>query len=118
MKNLYPRQLPTRSRVTAMAALAGLWLAITGCHQSTRVTTHAAGHEIQAVIAGAHAITSQPDHGTISSPSGKITIEPTRVKLGNAPWTTIPEAVPVEVRMSKGKLWLHAGRVTIKQTVR
>ena len=44
---------------------------------------------------------------------------PIRIAASNvafAGW--IPETIPVEVRMSKGTLWLAAGPVTIKQTVR
>ncbi len=118
MNNQIHRQLSTHSRINALTALTGLMLAITGCTKSTHVTTNAGGHQIRAVIAGDHSITSQPDQGTISSPFGKITIERSRVKFDDAPWTTIPEAVPVQVRMSKGKLWLAAGPVTLKQTVR
>jgi hypothetical protein len=101
-----------------MAAMLGLGLLlITGCTKYTRITTTAAGHLIHAEIAGDHAIDSHPDRGTICSPSGKITIERARAKFDDSPWTAIPEGVPVNVSISKGKLSLAAGRVTIKQTV-
>ena len=41
-----------------------------------------------------------------------------RVKFDESAWTAIPEGVPVKVSISKGKLWLAAGRVTIKRTIR
>jgi hypothetical protein len=118
MNNLTCRQLPICSKFKTSIALIGLLLAITGCMKSTSVTTNAGGHQIRAEIVGNHSIDSQPDQGTISSPFGKITIERTRAKFDDAPWTAIPENVPVRVSIAKGKLWLAAGPVTIKRTIR
>lgn len=112
------RQLLKRPRFTAVAMLGLLMLASTGCTKSTHITTKAGGHQIRAEIVGNHSIDSQPDRGTISSQFGKITIERTRVKFDDAPWTTIPEAAPVKVSISRGKLSLAAGSVTIKRTIR
>jgi len=110
--------IPNAHRTTVIALLGILMLAVNGCTKSTRVTTSAAGHEINAVIAGNHSIDSQSGQGVITSEFGQITIERTRVKLGDAPWTTIPENVSVEVSISKGKLWLAAGNVTTSRTIR
>ena len=114
---LINRQLPYFLRCSIAVTLGGLLLVITGCTKSTHLTTKAGGHEIRAKIVGNHSIDSQPDQGTISSPYGKITIERARVKFDDSPWTAIPEGVPVEVSISKGKMWLSAGSVTIKRTV-
>jgi hypothetical protein len=118
MNNLTHRQLLINSKIKTMCAIIGLMLVITSCMKSTKITANAGGHQIRAVIAGDHSINSQPERGTISSPFGKITIERARVQIDDAPWTTIPEAVPVEVSISKGKVLLTAGSVTVKRTSR
>jgi hypothetical protein len=118
MNNPAPRQLPRNLRIYTLTALISLMLAATGSGKSTHVMTNATGHQINAVIEGDHSIASLPGQGTISSPHGKITVEPSRVKFNDASWTTIPEAVPMEVKISKRTLWLAAGPVTVKQNVR
>ena len=95
-----------------------LLLGLTSCTKSTHVSTNAAGHQITAEIVGSHSIDSHPDRGTISSPFGKITIEPTRVKFDEESWNAIAEGVPIEVRISRGKLWLAAGSLSMKRTIR
>jgi len=107
-----------KTRFTDVAVIILLMLAFTGCTKSTHVNTSAAGHQISAEIVGNHSIDSQPGHGTISSPFGNITIERARVKFDEAAWTAIPEGVPVRVSISKGQLWLAAGPVTVKRTIR
>jgi hypothetical protein len=94
-----------------------LLLGMTGCAKSTRISTRAAGHEINAVITGDHSIETQSDQGVISSPFGKVVIERARVKLDDAPWLKIPEDVSVEVKITRSKLWLSAGRVTTSRTI-
>jgi hypothetical protein len=100
-----------------VTALAGVLLAVTGCGHSTVVNTQAGGHQIRAIIVGNHSINSQPERATITTAFGTVTVERARVQIGAGPWNMIPEAVPVELRMSKGKLALTAGAVTIKQTI-
>jgi len=119
MKNSHDTNQPVTSNPRfIMTALLGLvMLVIAGCAKSTHLTTKAGGHEIRAEIVGNHSIDTQPERGTISSPYGKITIERARVKFDDSPWTAIPERVPVKVSISKGKLWLAAGSVTVKRTV-
>jgi hypothetical protein len=118
MNNLTYRQLLVSSKIRTMCAIIGLMILATSCMKSTKITTNAGGHRIRAVIAGEHSINSQPERGTISGPFGKITIERARVQIDDAPWTTIPEAVPVEVSILKGKVLLTAGFVTVKRTSR
>ena len=118
MNNLTGRRLPLNSKLKTMTAVIGLMLAITGCQKSTKVTTKAGGHQVLAVIQGEHSIVNRPGGGTIWSPFGKVTIERARAQIDDAPWTTIPELAPVAVRISKGKVLLTAGAVTITRTVR
>src|SRR5579859_6015832 len=106
------RQLKKQLTIQTVGVFVGVLLAFTGCDKSTSVTTNAGGHPIHAVIAGDHSITSLPDHGTITSPFGKVTIERMRVKIDDDQWMTILETVPIEIHISKGNVWLHAGPVT------
>ena len=116
--NFVPHQLLRKARFTALAMLIVLMLAVTGCNKATHVTTSAAGHQIRAAIEGNHSIESHPNQGVIASPFGKITIERARVQFDDAPWTKIPEGVAVKVSISKHKLFLTAGSVTMKRTIR
>jgi hypothetical protein len=116
MKNAAYRQVPMKSKITIMTALACLALAITGCEKSTHIATQAGGHQVRAIIAGNHSIDSQPDQGTISSRFGKVTIERARVRIDDAAWAAIPEAVPIEVTVSRHKVLLTAGPVTVERT--
>ena len=101
-----------RSQLATIAATTLLAFVVAGCSKGTHVTTKAAGHEIHAVVSGTHAVDSTADSAVISSEFGAITIERSRLKLGNNKWTKIPEDAEVEVRISKGKLWASAGNVT------
>lgn len=112
------RRVYEKPGFTVVAVLIVLMLAVTGCNKSTQITTSAAGHQIRAAIEGNHSIESHPSQGVITSPFGKITIERARVQFDDAPWTKIPEGVPVKVSISKHKLSLTAGSVTIKQSIR
>ena len=111
------RQSRKNSRFSFAALLIVILLAATGCHRTTHVTTAAAGHQINADIEGNHSIESQTNQCVISSQFGKITVERSRVQLDDARWTTIPEDVPVRLRISSGKLWVNAGSVTTSRTV-
>jgi hypothetical protein len=51
------------------------------------------------------------------NPMVALTVERARVQIGNSPWNIIPEAVPVELTISKGEIALTAESVTIKQTI-
>ena len=104
-------------RTKSLAVLAGLALAVSGCGHSTVIDTQAGVHQIRIVIAGNHSIDTQPERATITSPFGIVKVERARVQIGSAPWNTIPEAVPVELKISKGRITLAAGSVTIKQTI-
>ena len=96
--------------------VALLLVTLVACAKSTRISTNAAGHAITAVISGDHSIESHDDHGVITSPYGTVTIEPARIKLDGASWTAIPAGSAVEVRISRGKVSLTAGNVTIKRS--
>lgn len=89
---------------------------LVGCDKSTRISTAAAGHKINAVITGAHSIDTHDDHGVITSPYGTVTIESTRIRLDGGSWTTIPAKSLVEIRISRGKVLLAAGNVSVKRT--
>jgi hypothetical protein len=99
-----------------VAALAVLvWVAV-GCAKATHIVTRMAGHQITAVIQGNHSIETQGPQGKISSQFGKITIERARVRLDDDGWTKIPEDVPLEVTISRGKIHVTAGSVRITRT--
>jgi hypothetical protein len=93
-----------------------LLLALSGCHKSTNISTNGAGHAISAVLEGAHSIDTREDRALIAGDFGKITIESARVRLGDGPWTKIPEQVPISVGIFKHKRWVTAGRVSVKET--
>jgi hypothetical protein len=117
MKRIARIRFPNSPKSKGLAALAAGLLAVSGCGHSTVINTQAGGHQIRAVIAGNHSLNSQPESATITSAFGTVTVERTRVQIGSAPWNKIPEAVPVELSMSKGRIALTAGSVTIKQTI-
>lgn len=93
-----------------------LLFTLVGCAKSTRISTKAAGHAITAVISGEHSIESHDDQGVITSPYGTVTIEPARIKLDGASWTPILAGSAVEVRISRGRVSLTAGNVTVKRS--
>jgi hypothetical protein len=117
MKPSRPGHNPLAHRVAgsffALLLIAGL----VGCAKATRISTSAAGHEIDLVVSGNHSIESNPVQGVIKSPHGTVTIETNRVRVDNNAWTTIPVRIPVEVHISKGRVLLTAGNVTVKRTV-
>ena len=99
------------------ALLIFLLSATTGCTKSTHVTTSAAGHQVSADIEGNHSLETKPDQAVISSPFGTVTIERARVRFDDAPWTKIPERAPIKVRISKHKLRMTSGTVTVTRTI-
>ena len=117
MNQLTLGQLLKQSNFKSLTALAGALPALTGCGHSIVFNNQTGGHRIRATIAGNHSINSQPDRATFSGAFGRVTVERARVQIGSAPWNMIPEAAPVELRISKGKIALTAGAVTIKQTI-
>ena len=116
LKRRIPCRLPKHPMFQPLCAMLGALLAVTGCGHSSVITTRGGGHPIRAVIAGNHSIDTQPERATITSAFGTVTVEHARVRIDSAPWNRIPEAVPVELRISKGMIALTAGPVTIKQT--
>jgi hypothetical protein len=106
---LSPSLVPTLSAVT-------LLLALTACRESTYVSTRSAGHDISAQIEGDHSVDSETNRAIFTSEFGRITVEVTRVQLGDGPWTTIPEGVPLDLGISKHKRWVTADRVSVKES--
>ena len=106
------------STLSRTVLILTLLLALTACSKSTRVSTNAAGHEISAALEGDLSIDSQTDRALIASEFGKIIVEAARVRLGDGPWTKIPERVPVSVGIAKHKRWVTAGGVSIKESTR
>ncbi|HEX3989197.1 MAG TPA: hypothetical protein VHZ30_07180 [Verrucomicrobiae bacterium] len=99
---------------TVVAAV--LLFAVASCSRVTHISTRAAGHDIAIEIEGNHSLDAQTDRAVIASQFGKITVESSRVQLGEGPWTKIPTDVPMLVGISKHKQWVKAGAVSIKET--
>jgi hypothetical protein len=95
---------------------ATLLFAVTSCSRVTHISTRAAGHDITIEIQGNHSLDAQKDRAVIASQFGKITVESSRVQLGEGPWTKIPVDVPMLVGISKHTRWVKAGGVSIKET--
>lgn len=110
------QSMPGMWRLATSIPLVLLTLAVAGCSQSTEVTTRAAGHPIRAVIQGNHSIESHPDQGVITSPFGKVLIEPSRVRVDRAPWATVPEGALIKVSIARGRVRVNAGGVTVSRT--
>jgi hypothetical protein len=108
---------PDRSRLALSVLAAALIGGLIGCAKSTQISIQAAGHEISVLIAGNHSIESDADRASIRSSYGTVTVESTRMKLDDNPWTTIPADSPVEVRIAKGRVSMKAGNVTVKRTI-
>lgn len=118
MKNRQSNTPPAKTFQTLTLLLLTLTLlAFSGCDKSTHITTFAAGHPINATIDGTHSIDTEGYQGLISSKFGNIRIQSARVQLDNGQWTKIPEQVPVNIRITKRKLKLNAGSVTIERTI-
>lgn len=105
------------AQARALSAVA-LLLGLTACSRSTRIRTNAAGHAITAELEGDHSIDTASDRAVINSQYGRVTVERTRVQIGDQPWTTIPEGVAVKVGISKHKRWISTGSITVKETFR
>jgi hypothetical protein len=95
---------------------AGLLFAVTSCSPVDHISTRAAGHSITIEIEGNHSLDAQTDRAVIASQFGRITVESSRVQLGEGPWTKIPVDVPMLVGISKHRRWVKAGGVSIKET--
>ncbi len=95
---------------------ASLLFAVTSCSRVAHISTSAAGHAITIEIEGNHSLDAQTDRAVIASQFGRITVESSRVQLGEGPWTKIPTDVPMLVGISKHKRWVKAGGVSIKET--
>lgn len=112
--------LPSSSqipRVTTVALTLTL-LAVTACTRSPEISTSAAGHAITADIKGnGTKVEAQPERGLLSSEFGQVTIERSRMRVGELAWVGIPENVPVAVTIRRGKVALKAGRVSVAQSV-
>ncbi len=107
----------SRSLLNALSAVAFL-LTLTACRRSAHVSTHSAGHEISAEIEGNHSVDNQTNRAVFTSEFGTITVESNRVRLGEGPWTKIPEAVPLDLGISKHKRWVTADGVSVRVSVK
>lgn len=113
-----PAPLSRRLRVAAAAVLFISLGSLAACATSARFETTGGGHPIVATVTGPLTVDSRATHATIATPSGVVTIERTRARIGDGPWEPIPEHVPVRVRMSKHTVSIRAGSVTIARTMR
>ncbi len=103
-------------KIKAVASLVVLLVAVAGCGAHKTITTRAGGHDIHLVVAGNPSLDTHPDQGVLSSQYGRITIEKARARVDDAPWSAIPEGVPVEAEISKGRVSVTAGGVSIRRT--
>lgn len=121
MENLILKKAPMkpnrRTRATernsvqslTAALLRLLMLEFGNTAQATSVTTSAAGRNIRVEIVGPHEFNGETDHGPTPKGFGKITIERSRLKFDDAPWTAIPKGVRVRISVAKAKLLLVVG---------
>ena len=109
-----------RSRIgrAAAAIVAASAVSVAACATATHLETSGGGHQILAAVDGSHTIESHETHATIASHSGAVTVERTRARIADGPWTTIPEHAPVRIRLSKHVVSIRAGSVTISRTIR
>ncbi|MGH7967387.1 MAG: hypothetical protein ACREIC_01535 [Limisphaerales bacterium] len=106
-------------RSFALAKWIGLCLAVSvlvGCHRSTSISLHSAGHPISVLVEGNHSIDTEATGAVIRTEHGSIWIERTRATLDGSHWIRIPEGVAVRVGISRHKEWLTAGNVSVRQT--
>ena len=108
----------SRIRLAAAALVAAAAVSVAACATATHIETSGGGHQILASVNGPHTIESHETGATIASHSGAVTVERTRARIADGPWTTIPEHAPVRVRMSKHVVSIQAGPVTISRTIR
>ena len=104
-------------RFPLIASFAFASLLVAACDKSPTTTIHAAGHVITAQIAGTPSIDSHPTHAVIGGSGGTVTIESTRARIDDVPWTAIPADAPVTVNIRKHKVSVKAGAVTIERTI-
>lgn len=99
------------------AAIASV-VCLAACASSARFETTGGGHPVVAFVTGPHRIDSRDTHATISTPSAVVTVERTRTRVDDGPWTTIPERVPVRIDISTHTVSIRAGSVTVSRTMR
>jgi hypothetical protein len=107
-----------RIRLAQAAIVAAAVVSLAACATSARFETIGGGHPIVASVTGPHTIESRETHATIATQSGVVTVERTRTRIDDGPWTTIPEHVPVLVEISTHTVSIHAGPVTVARTMR
>lgn len=121
MENLMLKKAPAkrhrRSRPTegnsaqslTAALLRLLMLEFRDTAQATSVTTCATGRNIRVEIVDHRGCHPATGHMSDAKGFGKITIEHSRVKFDDAPWTAIPKGVRVKISVAKAKLLLDVG---------
>jgi hypothetical protein len=115
-----PRSSHVRSNrrcFLAAALLVSSLLLFAGCVHPSQFETTGGGHRIFARVEGPHVVESHATHAVISSPFGVVTIEHNRARIDQGSWEKIPENVAVEMRITKHKVSIHAGAVTITRTM-
>lgn len=112
-----PSSMRIATPTLASLTFGMLLSALSGCDRPPDLFTEAAGHAISARIKGPHTVVSEAGHVLIAGAFGKVTIERGRVKVNDGSWTSIPEGVPVSLEMSRSRLRLKAGNVTISHSV-
>ena len=105
-------------KIRLFVALSISVVGLLGCAEAKHVSTQAAGHSVNISVIGQYSVEVSDNRGLIASEFGRVTIEPQRVRLNDSSWTAILEKVPVEVRISRGKLSVAAGPTTTTVTVR
>ena len=100
------------------SCLAVALLFMTACTRSPEISTTAAGHAITADIKGnGTKVETLPERGVLGSEFGQVTIERSRMRVGEQAWVKISENVPVAVTIRRGKIAMEAGGVSVAQTV-
>lgn len=105
-------------KIRLFVALSISIVGLIGCAEAKHVSTQAAGHPVKVSVLGVYSVEVSDDRGLIVSEFGRVTIEPKRVRFNDSPWTAIQEKVPVEVRISRGNLFVAAGPTTTTVMVR
>ena len=106
-------QHPLALRVFLITSIVTL----AGCMNGERFETSGGGHLIAGDVEGNVVIESHETHAAISSQFGSVVIERDRARIDQAGWTKIPADVPVTTSISKHKVSIRAGKVTISRTI-
>lgn len=100
------------------ALLLVLPLVLAGCASRERFETSGGGHQIVGDVEGPQVvIESRETHAAVSSPFGNVTIERDRAQIDQAGWVKIPENIPVKMSISKHKVSIRAGAVSMTRTI-